>query len=162
MLRRIAYVLIGLVVVMQFIRPSGNIGGASTNDIRSVLTVPQEVQEMLHTSCFDCHSNVTRYPWYWYVQPVGWWLNSHIQDAKRELNFSEFGDYRPRRQYIKLEQIVNEVSDDKMPLPSYPIIHTDAKLSQDQKAKLIAWANAARDSLKAKYPADSLERRKRN
>lgn len=160
MLKRIAYVLVGLFLVIQFIRPSSNSDSGSTSDISTTLTVPQEVQEVLHTSCYDCHSNATRYPWYWYVQPVGWWLNGHIQDAKRELNFSEFGTYRPRRQYIKLEQIVNEVSDDKMPLPSYLFIHTDARPSQDQKARLIAWANAARDSMKVKYPADSLERRR--
>ena len=160
MLKRIAYVSIGLFLVIQFIRPPSNSRGNSTNDISTTLTVPQQVQEVLHTSCYDCHSNATRYPWYWYVQPVGWWLNSHIQDAKQELNFSEFGTYRPRRQYIKLEQIVDEVSDDKMPLPSYLFIHTDARLSQDQKARLIAWANAARDSMKVKYSADSLERRR--
>jgi hypothetical protein len=162
MLKRIAYILAGLFLIMQFIRPPSNSDGSSGRDITTTLTVPQDVQDVLRASCYDCHSNVTRYPWYWYVQPVGWWLNSHIQDAKRELNFSEFGEYRPRRQYIKLEQIVNEVSDDKMPLPSYLIIHTVAKLSQDQKAKLLAWASGGKDSLRAKYPADSLERRKRN
>jgi hypothetical protein len=100
------------------------------------------------------------YPWYAEIQPVGWFLNNHIQGARRELNFSEFAGYRLRRQIIKLQQIAEQVSEDEMPLPSYLIIHTRAKLSQEQKDRLVAWANTMRDSMRAMYPADSLERRK--
>jgi len=160
--KRILFVLAGLFVILQFIRPPRNVSdSASTNDITSRFSVPPDVQNTLHTSCYDCHSNATRYPWYAEIQPVGWWLNSHIQEARRELNFSEFAGYQPRRQFIKLEQIVEQVSDNEMPLPSYLIIHTDAKLSQEQKEMLIAWTNAMRDSMKAMYPVDSLERQTR-
>ena len=160
-LKRVLLVLGGLFVVLQFVRPSKNASdGNSPNEIGTKFNVPQDVQTVLQTSCYDCHSNTTRYPWYAEVQPVGWWLNDHIQDAKRELNFSEFGSYRLRRQYRKFEDISGEVGEGKMPLPAYLIIHTDAKLSQAQKERLVSWANAMRDSMKAMYPVDSLERKK--
>lgn len=160
MLKRLLLAFAVLFVVLQFIRPPRNSADTNmANDVSAKFTLSRDVQTMLQTSCYDCHSNTTRYPWYAEVQPVGWWLNDHIQDAKRELNFSEFGSYRLRRQYRKFEEIGGEVEQGKMPLPSYLIIHTDARLSQEQKERLISWANALRDSMKAMYPVDSLERK---
>ena len=160
-LKRVLLVVAGLVLILQFIRPPRNSSdGSSTNDIISAYGVPQDVQNILHTSCYDCHSNNTMYPWYAEIQPVGWFLDNHIQGARRELNFSEFAGYRLRRQIIKLQQIAEQVTEDEMPLPSYLIIHTDARLSQEQKGKLVAWTNALRDSMIATSSADSLERRK--
>lgn len=160
-LRTILLVLAGLLLILQFIRPPRNSSdGNSTNDISATLSVPQDIQNILHTSCYDCHSNNTMYPWYAEVQPVGWFLNNHIQGAKRELNFSEFAAYRLRRKIIKLQQIAEQVTEDEMPLPSYLIIHTYAKLSQEQKHRLVTWATTMRDTMKAMYPPDSLERRK--
>jgi len=160
-LKWIAILVSGALVIIQFIRPERNVAdGNSTNDISATFDVPQDVQQILRTSCFDCHSNATMYPWYAEVQPIGWWLNSHIQEARRELNFSEFAGYRPRRQFIKLQQIAEQVSEDEMPLPSYLIIHTNAKLSTQQRERLVAWTTVLRDSMKAAYPADSLTRRK--
>jgi len=160
-LKRVLLVLAGLLFILQFIRPPRNSSGSNaTIDISTKFSVPQDVQNILHTSCYDCHSNNTMYPWYAEIQPVGWFLNNHIQGARRELNFSEFAGYRFRRQIIKLQQIAEQVSEDQMPLPSYLIIHNDAKLSQEQKDRLVAWANTMRDSMKAIYQADSLERRK--
>lgn len=160
-LKRIAIVVAGLLLIVQFIRPPRNIAEAnSTNNITTTFNVPDDVQQMLRTSCYDCHSNSTRYPWYAEVQPIGWWLNNHIQAARRELNFSEFARYRLQRQFIKLQQIAELVNEDEMPLPSYLIIHTDAKLSTQQKERLVAWANVLQDSMKSVYPAESLSRRK--
>ena len=162
MLKRFLSILVGLLVILQFIRPPRNISEAApTNDITARFNVPSDVRAILHTSCYDCHSNATRYPWYSEIQPVGWWLNNHIQQAKRALNFSEFAGNRPRRQFTKLEQIAEQVSENEMPLPSYLLLHTDAKLSQEQKDILVAWTNAMRDSMKAVYPEDSLKRQSR-
>jgi hypothetical protein len=163
MLKRLLLMLAAIVVILQFIRPDRTVPASDpADDISTVLNVPDEVQLILRTSCYDCHSNTTMYPWYAEVQPVGWWLNSHIQDARKDLNFSEFGTYPARRQYIKVQQIVEEVTDDEMPLPSYLIMHADARLSQEQKARLVAWATAAQESMRVSYPPEDLERSKRD
>ncbi len=147
-------------VVIQFIRPQKNVSnGDLSNDISKKFSIPADVQTELNNSCYDCHSNNTRYPWYAEVQPVGWLLAKDIREAKKNLNFSEFGAYRLRRQYIKLEQIADQVSEEEMPLPNYTIMHRDAKMSPERRTRLINWANATRDSMKAMYPADSLERK---
>lgn len=159
-LKWIVLTLAGVFVVLQFIRPERNVAPASTEgDISEVVEVPEDVAAMLDRSCFDCHSNTTRYPWYAEIQPVGWWLASHIREARKELNFSEFASYRPRRQVIKLGQIGDEVHEEKMPLPSYLIAHSEARLSPEQRARLVGWAAAAQESLKNRYPPDSLRQR---
>jgi len=160
-LKRTFQILLLAFIVIQFFRPAKNKAeGISNNDISKLYAVPADVQSILRTSCYDCHSNNTVYPWYAQVQPVAWWLNSHIQDGKKDLNFSEFGSYRIMRQYKKLEQVNDLVKKDEMPLNSYLWIHTNAKLNEQQKLTLANWVTAVRDTIKANYPADSLVRKK--
>jgi hypothetical protein len=155
-------VLAGLFVILQFIRPTKNLSkDPSTSSITTDFTVPSDVQGLLQRSCYDCHSNNTVYPWYAEIQPVGWWLSSHITHGKRSLDFDEFGSYRPFRQYRRFGDIIEQVTKDEMPLPSYLIIHRYAKLSPQEKAVLVGWCRAMIDSMKAKYPADSLVRKPR-
>ena len=155
------YLLLLGFVIIQFFRPAKNKSeGTSKNDISTLYTVPLDVQNILKTSCNDCHSNNTVYPWYAEIQPVSWWLNSHIEDGKKDLNFSEFATYRIRRQYKKLEEINELVKENEMPLDSYLWIHKDAKLSDQQKLTVANWAEAVRDSIRDKYTTDSLVRKK--
>jgi hypothetical protein len=158
-LKRFFLFLLVVFVAIQFFRPARNKSdGISENDITRKYTIPQDVLASLKTSCYDCHSNNTRYPWYNNIQPVAWWLAGHIKDGKKDLNFSEFTSYRIGRQYIKLEQINDLIKKDAMPLSSYTWIHKDAILNQQQKMAIANWVNSLRDSMKAQYPADSLKR----
>ncbi len=152
----------GVFVVLQFFRPTKKLSTApSTVGIASAFAVPSDVHALLRRSCYDCHSNNTVYPWYAEVEPVGWWLNSHITHGKRSLDFDKFVTYRPFRQYRKFGDIIEQVTKDEMPLPSYLFIHRYATLSPQEKAVLVDWSKAMMDSMKAKYPADSLMRRPR-
>ena len=156
-LKRTLIILAVIFIIIQFVRPARNVGNVNPEkDITAAFAVPNDVQGILKTSCSDCHSNDTRYPWYVNIQPFGWFMDSHIKEGKRKMNFSEFATYPLRRQHNKLNDIIENVSDGEMPLPSYLLIHTDAKLSDEQKQKLIDWASAMRDSMKAKYSVDSL------
>jgi Haem-binding domain len=158
-LKRIALLILVALIVIQFFHPEKNISTASTvfaNDISKAYTVPDDIQVILKASCYDCHSNNTRYPWYFNVQPAAWWLNDHIREGKKEINFSEFASYRIGRQYKKMEEIVKEVKEDEMPLNSYTFIHRNAILSKEQKSSLMNWAEGIRNIIKANYPPDSL------
>ncbi|MEP7237345.1 MAG: heme-binding domain-containing protein [Ferruginibacter sp.] len=160
-LKRTFQILLLIFIIIQFIRPAKNKSeGISNTDISKIYPVPGDVQTILKTSCYDCHSNNTIYPWYAKIQPVAWWLNNHIQDGKKDLNFSEFANYRIRRQYVKLQQINDLVKKDEMPLDSYLWIHKYAKLSEQQKLTIANWVVAVRDTIKENYPADSLVSKK--
>jgi len=158
-LKRFFLLLLVVFIIIQFFRPEKNIStGDNANDIALKYTIPQEVMTTLKTSCYDCHSNNTSYPWYNTIQPVAWWLANHIKEGKRELNFSEFGLYSIGKQYRKLDAINREVKEGQMPLESYTLIHKDAVLTATQKSGIAVWVTNLRDSIKAKYPEDSLKR----
>lgn len=102
---------------------------------------------ILKFSCFDCHSNHTRYPWYAEINPIGWWLNYHVNEGKLELNFSEFIPYPVKKKNKKLEEIGEQVKDHQMPLSSYTLLHKNASLNEAQIKALVLWSENARKQI---------------
>ena len=133
----------GAVVVLvgiQFIRPARNLSaGPFPNDITAHFETPVAVKTILQNSCYDCHSDNTRYPWYYNVQPVAWWMNHHIRQASRHLNFTEFATYNAKRQSRAMRGTRHEIEKRDMPLTSYLLIHHDAKLTEEQVKLLSDW-----------------------
>jgi hypothetical protein len=155
------YLIITLLIVfvlMQLIpRPAKNSNTSVTvNDISITNKPSLQVMDILKESCYDCHSNNTRYPWYASIQPVAWWLGDHIKDGKRQLNYSEFGTYSLRKKYKKLEETIKMVEEDEMPLKSYTLIHTSSKLNATEKDLLINWGKQEMEMMRNTYNADSL------
>src|SRR5687767_5991001 len=128
-------------VVIQFFQPDRNqTGKAEETDIHNVYAIPGNVSSIFKTACYDCHSNHTNYPWYSKIQPGAWLMANHIRDGKEELNFSEFGNYSARRQKSKLKAIAGSIAENEMPLKSYLLLHQEARLSDDEKKTVLAWA----------------------
>ena len=137
-----AIVLFVVLVGIQFIpiqRNESNI--VSKSDFIETYKPPLAVQNILKTACYNCHSNNSNYPWYSYVQPIGMFLQNHIDEGKSELNFSEFSNISSRMKNLKLNSIVNQVEDEEMPLPSYLIIHKEAELSISERKQLTSYIN---------------------
>lgn len=159
-------ILIGLGVVLvaiQFVRPERNLSDDRTYDVSTKYAVPEDVKQILAVACNDCHSNKTEYPWYANIQPVAWFLDHHVTDGKRHLNFSNFTSRSVAYQNHKFEETIEMVKEGEMPLASYTYLglHAGANLTEPQKQSLINWAQANMDSLKAQYPADSLVMRRK-
>ena len=148
MIKLIVSILLVLLAAAQFVRPQKNLSASSgPTEITSSHSVPSEVQSLLRRACYDCHSNHTNYPWYAEVQPLAWWLASHVKEGKEHLNFSEFGAYTLKRKISKLEQVSDEVSQHAMPLPSYTWAHPEARLSAAEVKLLTDWADDLRDEI---------------
>lgn len=146
--RKILLTIVIVFVAIQFIQPSKNKSEQEfQTDISHVVIMPAGVKEVLKTSCYDCHSNNTHYPWYSFIQPAAWWMASHIKEGKADLNFSEFGNYTKRKQGNKLQAIAKSIQDQTMPLSSYTLLHSSAKLSREKKELIINWATTMKDSL---------------
>jgi len=128
-------------VALQFFQPKKNLGTTSTEDFLVAQQVPDDVSLILKNSCYDCHSNHTRYLWYHNISPVSWMINDHIQDGKHELNFSEWGKLDIYDQITDLEKISRETKHKEMPLKSYLLMHPSAKLNQEQIDRIEAWTN---------------------
>ncbi len=144
-IKRFLMLALVALVVMQFIRPDKNEGGYESLATFLAETKPTPaVEATLQSACYDCHSNQTNYPWYNNIAPVSYWLDEHIIDGKKHLNFAEWDTYSVKRKDHKLEEVAEEVEKGEMPLDEYTWTHGDAKLSDQQVKELIQWVSAAR------------------
>lgn len=160
MFKKILWVLVVILVIIQFIHPAKNISNAEQRtNIATTYDVPPDVKTIFDKACMDCHSNNTRYLWYFKIQPVDWWLTYHITEGKRALNFDEYTNRSLRYQFHKLEEIAEQVKEGEMPLDSYTWIHKDAILADQERATIVNWTERIRTEMRAKWPADSLRRR---
>jgi hypothetical protein len=147
-LKRIIIGVIALIVLIQFFQiDKTNPVSSPDLDIVTITNSSAEIASALKSSCYDCHSNNTRYPWYANVAPVSWIIKSHIDDGRKHLNFSEWGTYEPKRITRKLEECVEEVSEGNMPMPGYVAFHGEAELDDTQKEQLINWFKSINSAL---------------
>jgi len=133
--------LVGLILI-QFISPERNDSEDWSNDYTTAMQVPKEVKEIIKTSCADCHSNKTEYPWYSNIAPVSWYIANHVNDGKEHLNFSEWTAYNKDQKDHIIKDLEEELEEQNMPLKSYLLIHKDAKLTQDQYNILLVWVKS--------------------
>lgn len=156
MIKKILIGLLIALVIIQFIRPEKNISADTSKDITTLFPMSDSVKVIIDKACADCHSNKTVYPWYASIQPVSFWLDDHVKDGKKHFNFNDFASYKIAKQNHKLEEVIEQIKENEMPLYSYTLIHKEAKLTDAEKATLINWCQNIMDTLKATYPADSL------
>ncbi|WP_145205293.1 heme-binding domain-containing protein [Planctomycetes bacterium Poly30] len=137
-LRRALLVLFVLFLAIQLV-PVDRANPPVTGDVDA----PAEVKAILERSCYDCHSNAVKWPWYSYVAPVSFLVAHDVEEAREHLNFSEW-DKRNESKRAKIrEECFEECEQGEMPLPIYLIMHQEAKLSEADLAVLKAWAGVA-------------------
>ncbi len=129
----------GFIVMQAFQIDKANQPIVETETLEAAVAVPADVALIMGRSCNDCHTNKTVYPWYANIQPAGWFLKSHIDDGKDELNLSQFNTFELKKKIRKLEEICSEVESGSMPLPSYLWIHREAVMSESDKKTMCAW-----------------------
>lgn len=138
--KNILLTILILLILIQFIRvDQTNPESIMESNYFIVASVPSQIQSIMTESCFDCHSNQTIYPWYSKVAPVSWFLNQHIKEGRKKINFSEWDAYSTEDQVKIMEECIEEIKENKMPLKSYVLIHSKAKLSNEEKDALIQW-----------------------
>ncbi len=151
MKKKILYGLIAIVIIIQFFRiDKTNPNIKIENDFIEISSPPEEITAVLKSSCYDCHSNETKYPWYTNIAPVSWWVKHHINEGREELNFSNWGRFKDKRKDHKLKEAIEVIEEGEMPMDSYTWIHDEAKLSAEQKTLLIDWLKKTRKEAKEK------------
>ena len=103
---------------------------------------PPEVKTVLKESCYDCHSHEVRWPWYSRVAPASWLVAHDVEEAREHLNFSAWGTYDAKKRAKMIEDVWEEVEDGEMPLGKYLLLHSDARLTDQDRAILKRWATA--------------------
>ena len=147
-LKWIAIVIGVLVIGLQFTTPRHtNPSFAEAQTLQATTTVPAEVSALFARSCNDCHSNQTNWRWYTYIAPVSWFTVGHVNQGREELNFSEWGSYRPRMKETRLKAICVQCRSGAMPLASYALVHRDVRLSSAEVEMICAWTETSRKEL---------------
>ena len=108
--------------------------------VESDVPAPDELKAVLRRSCYDCHANEARWPWYARVAPVSWLIANDVKEGRREVNFSVWNQFTGSRRARKFKEIVEQVEQNKMPQWYYLLVHPDAKLSAGDKEMIIQWA----------------------
>lgn len=126
-------------IAIQFFQPEKNISNETQNHIFKQEKLPENVQLLLTNACMDCHSNNTKYLWYHKIAPVSWLINQHVIDGKKELNFSEWGEFDTYDKIGAIEDMRQELEQKTMPIKQYVAMHKEAKLSDEDIATIIAW-----------------------
>ena len=134
----LAVLVVAIVLVIQVIPVERNVSTVPPGQsFEKTEKVPANVAAILKVSCYDCHSNNTRYPWYSVLQPGAWFMARHIKEGKEELNLDEFNDYSKRRKKAKIKSIISQIEKEEMPLKSYLLLHPDAGLTPNKKKVLL-------------------------
>ena len=143
-LKIILIVLVVGFIVIQFInRPDKTIlSETAPDDITKHTEVPQNVQNILKRSCYDCHSSHTNWPWYSSVAPVSWFVADDVVKGRKKLNFSEWNKIPNAKKEARLNEMCEQIKSGEMPLPNYLIIHKEAELTQADKDALCSWSDA--------------------
>lgn len=144
-LKKILILFLIAFVIAQFFGPEKNEGDiASIEPFLNETNPPEDVKLILKESCFDCHSDYTRYPWYNSITPINYWLADHVKHGKGDFNVSDWEGASLKKKDHKFEELIEMVEKKEMPLPSYTWTHTEAKLTDDQIASVVAWAKKVR------------------
>jgi Haem-binding domain len=140
LLRKILLGLLAVFLLMQFYRIDKTNPPTDPNlDFLTVVNAPMEMATLVKNSCYDCHSHETKYPWYTDIMPFSKWIKGHIDQGREELNFSIWTTYEPDKQDHKLEEASEMLIETKMPLTTYLIAHSEARISKEERQALANW-----------------------
>jgi Haem-binding domain len=115
----------------------------SNPPVEGEMPAPPEVREVLRRACYDCHSNETVWPWYSHVAPVSWLLARDVSEGRREVNYSRWSSYSPKRQAKLRKETWKEVEEGEMPPWYYLPMHPAARLDEADRARLREFALSA-------------------
>jgi hypothetical protein len=103
------------------------------------IDAPANVKTILKKACYDCHSNETEWAWYTQIAPLSFLTVKDVNEGRENLNFSEWGKFAMKSDQVK-DEIWEEVREEQMPPWMYRVVHSDAKLTQEEKDALRDWA----------------------
>lgn len=129
--------LVAVVVGIQFVPVE-----RTNPPVRTTIDAPDDVERILRQACWDCHSNETDWPWYAHVAPVSWLVAGDVQEARGEMNLTEWPADDPEEVEDLVQEIGEEIEADGMPLERYRWLHSEGRLSPEEKRVLIDWSQS--------------------
>jgi mono/diheme cytochrome c family protein len=129
-LLRVALIAVGLFAAIQLI-PYGRAHDNPPTTAAIRWDSPR-TEQLFMTACADCHSNLTRWPWYTNVAPVSWLVQHDVDEGRSRMNVSDAS------RGIDIEEVARVLREGGMPPLQYTLKHRDANLSSADREALIA------------------------
>lgn len=138
MKKKIVLGLIAFLFVAQFIRIDKSVPDVNPKGTFEAMNlVDDNTMKLLKGACYDCHSYKTDYPWYAEVAPLSWWLQGHINAGRDKLCFSIWDSYSAERQGHKIEETIEIMEKQAMPLSSYAIMHKEGRIDKEEADQIV-------------------------
>lgn len=148
MLKKILLGLLVIFIISQFFPANlPKVKLENPADLIANNDLSPEISTMLRSTCYDCHSNETIYPWYAYVSPVKFLVSKDTRKGRKHLNFSEWENYSLEDKLEALDDISEEIEEGEMPMKIYPITHPNAKLNDADREVLVKWVDSFAESM---------------
>lgn len=132
-MKKAVYWVLGFAIAIQFIRPDFK---NPVVDEKVALNTDPKVMGVLKNSCYDCHSNETKYPWYHHIAPVSWVMSDNISSGRKALDFSNWANIDAKIKLERLERAKQLIGNDLMPKSEYLLMHKNAVLDHEAKEML--------------------------
>ena len=130
--------LLGTFLLIQLIQSEkSNPVVDKTKEIKAT----KEIMALFKRSCYDCHSNETKWPLYSYIAPFSWVVSSNVKNARRAMNFSSWKDIDDKIKESRVKRMKQLINNSMMPKGSYLMMHKKAVLSKKDKITLSEWVN---------------------
>lgn len=108
----------------------------------------RDIKPIFERTCFDCHSGLTRYPWYYPIPGINTWIDGDTREAKRHIDmtngFPFKGHGTPQKDFEAIEKVIEK---DTMPPFRYKIMHWNSRLSEDDKRSILKWIHGGQKLL---------------
>jgi hypothetical protein len=119
--------------------------------VTSDVNAPPQVEALLHRACYNCHSNLTKWPWYSQIAPVSWLVYRDVTVGREHMDFSTWNLYTsdPKKLANKFKRIKKKVSDGDMPPLYYRPMHPNSHLSAANRQAIVDWAEGELTKLKS-------------
>jgi mono/diheme cytochrome c family protein len=119
--------LVALLVVIQLVpygRDHTNPAGG-----RQIAWDSARTKRLMTDACMDCHSNLTKWPWYSNVAPISWLVQNDVEEGRSNFNLSTGG--------AEVGEMAEAIRNGSMPPWQYKPTHPGSRLSDQEKRDLI-------------------------
>jgi hypothetical protein len=151
MKKKLKWIFAGLAAgfaLLQLTNPSRTNPPVAPGHDLTAANPPPQIATLLHSACYDCHSDETKWPWYSRVAPVSWLIASDVNQGRKHLNLSDWPHEHPDWAARRLENMSEEIEYGEMPPRKYTMIHANARLTQAQRKELMDWLDQEAAQLK--------------
>lgn len=108
------------------------------------------VAKIFESKCFNCHSGITNYPWYYKIPGIKQLIDADIEEAREHLDMSDGYPFKGHGStpLADLKALKKVVAEESMPPWYYTPFHDNSKLNENEKKIINNWIDESISTIK--------------